>query len=199
VRQDRTAGAVDGAETGGRAHTRRAILDAAVAVLSRNPGAALADVAAEAGVGRTTVHRYFPERADLAAALSGHVLARIEAATERARPEDGPALAALDRVCQEYFELGPVLTLLFADPQLSSSELWEAETESDRRLLRLVERGHADGTIDAQMEPAWVQELLWAVLYTTWQRVHVHGQPKHQSLGLCLRSLAKAVGAGPVG
>ncbi|MDQ3577436.1 MAG: TetR/AcrR family transcriptional regulator, partial [Actinomycetota bacterium] len=45
---------------GARARTRRAILDAAISVLSRNPAASLAEVAEAAQVGRTTVHRYFP-------------------------------------------------------------------------------------------------------------------------------------------
>ncbi|MEU1179064.1 helix-turn-helix domain-containing protein [Streptomyces sp. NPDC005820] len=49
--------------------TRRAILDAAITLLATDPTASLSEVAAAAGVGRTTVHRYFPERSDLLAAI----------------------------------------------------------------------------------------------------------------------------------
>ncbi|WP_159149695.1 TetR family transcriptional regulator, partial [Dietzia lutea] len=49
-------------ETGARARTRSAILDAAVEVLAEDRQASMADIATAAQVGRTTVHRYFPER-----------------------------------------------------------------------------------------------------------------------------------------
>ncbi|SFP02745.1 DNA-binding transcriptional regulator, AcrR family [Amycolatopsis arida] len=176
-----------------RARTRRAILEAAVAVLSQNPAASLGDIAASAGVGRTTVHRYFPERAHLMAALNQYALEQIAAATERARLDDGTALEAFDRLCQEYFELGELLTLLFNDVELTASDAWDEETDADRALLRLVERGHAEGGIDPELEPAWVQQLLWCVLYGAWQHVQLNGAGKHHALGLCLRTLAKAL------
>ncbi|MFN8629266.1 MAG: TetR family transcriptional regulator [Chloroflexota bacterium] len=45
--------------------TRRALLEAGRRTLTANPAAALADVAAEAGVSRATVYRYFDSRAAL--------------------------------------------------------------------------------------------------------------------------------------
>ncbi|MGW7694593.1 TetR/AcrR family transcriptional regulator [Streptomyces asiaticus] len=76
-------------ESATRTRTRRAILDATVARLSADHAASLADVAEAAGVGRTTVHRYFPERSDLLAAIGADVRDRVEAATARARLDDG--------------------------------------------------------------------------------------------------------------
>ncbi|MFD1936050.1 MULTISPECIES: TetR/AcrR family transcriptional regulator [Nonomuraea] len=180
-------------ETGMRARTRRAILDAAVATLSKNPGASLSDVAAAAGVGRTTIHRYFPERSDLITAIGDDLLEKIAVATERARPGEGPALQALDRLCQQYFELGDGLMLVFAEPHLMAGEKWEVETPSDRALLELIERGHAEGVIDAELPADWVQQLVWSVLYTAWQHIRDSGASKHESLGLCLRSLRKSL------
>ncbi|WP_219506074.1 TetR/AcrR family transcriptional regulator [Nonomuraea ceibae] len=179
--------------TGTRARTRRAILDAAVAVLSKNSGASLADVATEAGVGRTTIHRYFRERSDLLAALSVYLLERIETATERARLDEGTALEALERVCQEYFELGDGLLFAFDNPQLTTWEGWDEETDADRALTRLVQRGHADGSFDPGQPAEWVTQMLWAMLYTAWQHTRDQGAPKHSSLELCLRSLRKCV------
>ena len=57
-------------ESATRTRTRQAILAAAVTVFARDPSAALGEVAAAAGVGRTTLHRYFAERSDLLAALA---------------------------------------------------------------------------------------------------------------------------------
>ncbi|WFE30407.1 helix-turn-helix domain containing protein [Solwaraspora sp. WMMD791] len=183
------------AETATRARTRRAILDAALVVLARDQAASLGDIAVEAGVGRTTLHRYFPERSDLVDALSQHVLDRIAAATDRACPGQGSALAAIERLCQEYFALGDALTIIFNDPQLACRPEWSQETEADRSLLRLIERGHADGSIDPQVDPAWAQQLLWALLYAGWQYVNDNTAPRYEALTQCLRSLRKSLAA----
>jgi AcrR family transcriptional regulator len=184
------------APTGARARTRRAILDAAVSVLAQNAAASLADIATAAGVGRTTIHRYFPERSDLLAAIGAHLLERIDVATRRARLDEGPADEALARVCQEYFELGEVLQFAFESPQLAQSVDWETETDADRALARLVERGHAEGTIDPALPPAWTAEILWALLYTAWQHSHRNDVPKHTSLTVCLHTLRKVIATG---
>ncbi|GAA0944087.1 TetR/AcrR family transcriptional regulator [Nonomuraea longicatena] len=178
------------ADTGLRARTRRAILDAAFATLIKNPSASLSDVAASAGVGRTTIHRYFPERSALLTAMGQDVLDKIGAATLKARPEEGPALAALDRLCQEYFELGDYLMLAFMEPTLTSPE-WEEESESDRMVAKLISRAHREGSIDPAMPASWVHQVLWTLMYAGWQHVREDEAPKHDALTLCLRSLRK--------
>jgi AcrR family transcriptional regulator len=177
------------------ARTRRAILDAAIAVLARDPSASLGEVAAEAGVGRTTVHRYFAERSDLMAALIGHVLEQVAAATERAGLGDGLADAALARLCREYFELGDVLTMMFNDPHITTAESFRQEAEHDRALFALIARGQAEGTIDAAMGAVWIQYTLWALLYSAWALMREQSLPRHEALELCLRSLARVVAA----
>ncbi|MER5217834.1 TetR/AcrR family transcriptional regulator [Streptomyces sp. NPDC002838] len=183
------------AESGTRARTRRAILDAAVALLATDQTASLGDVATAAGVGRTTVHRYFPERSDLLAAIGADVLDKVAAATERTRLDDGPALKALERLCQEYFELGDALTLMFDSPQLMSWSGWDEETAADRALTHLIERGQAEGTIDAGMATDWIRNVLWSLLYSAWELARSSGTPKHTALTLCLRTLRKAIAA----
>ncbi|MGI5164582.1 TetR/AcrR family transcriptional regulator [Spirillospora sp. CA-253888] len=183
------------AQNGTRARTRRAILDAAVTTLSTTPTASLGDVAAAAGVGRTTVHRYFPERADLLKAIGAHVLEQVGEATDRARLDEGPAAAALERVCQEYFEISRGLTLMFENPQLVDWEGWEEDTAADRALLDLIARGQAEGDLDPELPPEWVQQTLWALLYTAWEHVRERGASKHAALSLCLRTLRKALAA----
>ncbi|WP_083983728.1 TetR/AcrR family transcriptional regulator [Actinomadura hibisca] len=183
------------ARNGTRERTRRAILDAAVTTLAATPTASLADVAAAAGVGRTTVHRYFPERADLLDAIGAHVLEQIGDATDRARVGEGPAMAALERLCQEYFEVSRGLTLIFENPQLMSWEGWEEETDADRALLDLIQRGREEGAFDPELPDEWVQQTMWSLLYAAWAHVRENGASKHTALSLCLRTLRKALAA----
>lgn len=58
-----------------RERTRKAILDAAVSVFASKPAATLSEIASAAKVGRTTLHRYFPERSDLVDAVAAEATA----------------------------------------------------------------------------------------------------------------------------
>jgi AcrR family transcriptional regulator len=164
-----------------------------VRVLSTNNSAPLAEVAAEAGVGRTTLHRYFPERGDLLKALSADALEQTCAALERARLDEGSAPEALERLCQEQFELGDILMLIFNDPQLMSSPEWQDQSETDQAINSVIERGQAEGTIDPTLPPSWVQYVLWALLYTAWEHSRSTPAPKHEALSLCLRTLRRVL------
>lgn len=183
------------AETGLRARTRRAILDAAFATLTQNSSASLSDVAAAAGVGRTTIHRYFPERSDLLTAIVADILEKIATATARARPDEGPALDALDRLCQQYFELGDYLMLAYTEPNMMTAVEWEVESDADRVLTAVIERGLAEGAIDPRLSPEWVAQFMWSTLYCGWQHMRETGASKHDTLTLCLLSLHKSLAA----
>jgi AcrR family transcriptional regulator len=179
-----------------RERTRRAILDAAVRVLGANPGASLAEVAAAAGVGRTTLHRYFPERADLREGIIVDGLERSRAAIDRARLGEGAAPDALVRLCAEHFELGEVLLLIFSDPDLMADPRWSAEDEEVLAVRSVIERGQAEGTIDASQPSTWIEAMLWALLYTAWDHARARGTSRHEALDLCLRSLRRAIAPG---
>jgi AcrR family transcriptional regulator len=182
-------------ESGTRARTRRAILDAAVRVLSQQPTASLTEVAAAAGVGRTTMHRYFPERADLLTGITNDLLEKIAEAIERARPDAGPAMAALERLCRSLFALGDGLMLTLNEPHLFTDPAWTEESETDRILMRLVERGQAEGAIDPGLTVEWVKAVLWSLLFAAWMHTREADVPEDDSLALCLRTLRKALAA----
>lgn len=157
-------------ESGTKARTRRAILDAAVEVLSTNPGAPLSEIATAAEVGRSTLHRYYPERIDLVAALGAHALDKLDAALVRARPTEGPADEALRRMSHECFEIGPTLALVYGDPQvLSNEEFWVRLDRTDKPLRDLLERGIAEGSFSTTLRVRWLRRMMWWCLLTGWE------------------------------
>jgi TetR/AcrR family transcriptional repressor of lfrA len=179
-------------ESGSRARTRQAIVDAAIDVLGRSPAASLGEVAAAAGVGRTTLHRYFAERSDLLAAIGAESTARLDRAAERARMAEGTGAAAVHRLCAEYFDLGGILSLLFSEPGLLSEE-WTDVGTCDPEFVAMVERGRRDGSIDPELPAAWVQSIVWSQLYAGWAFLAATDASRHEVLGLILRTVGAAI------
>ena len=132
-------------ESGPRGRTRRAILDAAMAVLSDHPTAPLSDIAAAAQVGRSTVHRYFPERSDLIRALAVHVHAISSAAIAAADPACGPPIAALRRVVESQLDLGPMLLYIYNEPTVMADPDLVAHLDTgDEAIIEVLNRVSAD-------------------------------------------------------
>lgn len=178
-------------ETRTRARTRRAILDAAVTVLGDNSAAPLSQVARSAGVARSTLQRYFPERADLTAALAEYADELITEATQRARTAEGTGLEAFQRLVPEYFALQRVIMLAFGSDEDCEEPAEEDLSASDLALTALIERGHADGSIDPAITADWMQQFLWAGLYSGWSYVNTGRVSAYEALNLCVYSLVK--------
>jgi AcrR family transcriptional regulator len=148
--------------------TRRTILDAAAALLVKDASASLGDVAAAAGMGRTTLHRHFATRDDLLRALALDAITRIGDAVEAGRPADGGAADAFMRIAEavvpladgfRFLELGPAVWDL---PELR--DRWFSLT---RVLEELVERGKREGDLRPELPTALVVDVfagaLWSV------------------------------------
>jgi AcrR family transcriptional regulator len=170
-----------------RSRTRQAIVDAAIAAIAQNPAVSLGEIATAAGVGRTTLHRYFAERSDLLTAVVAEGNHRLRRATTLARLDEGTGRDALLRLCREYFDLGDLLSLVFGEAQLTlgDDECFDQVTEVD--FAALVDRGHADGSIDSRLPASWIGSLLWSQLYAAWH--HQGEESRHEVLGLLLHSL----------
>ena len=106
--------------------TRDAIISAAIETWAEDSRATLAQIADAAGMGRSTVHRYFADRNELLAAVDQECQRRFVGATERARPGDGLGLEACHRLCEEFLGLGSVLRLIFADNPLVNPDSWSS-------------------------------------------------------------------------
>ena len=109
--------------------TRRLIVDAAIETLGQSQSAKLGEIAEAAGVSRSTLHRQFADRDELLAAVDQECRRRFDLAGRRARVLDGTGLEALERLAQEYLQLGPVLSLIFADNALIDPDSWQPDPD----------------------------------------------------------------------
>jgi AcrR family transcriptional regulator len=151
---------------------REVVLRAAAALLATDSGASLAEIAAAAGVGRTTVHRTFPTRGDLLTALALEAVDRLTGALTAARLDDGPATDVLARVVEEVLPLADELAFLDSGPEVwdlpQMRDAWWSVTAS---LDSLVQRGQLEGDIRGDIPAEVVVEAFTGILLGVWNGV----------------------------
>lgn len=126
--------------------------------------ATLPQIAEAAEVGRTTLHRYFPERDGLVRATVEYALEVIGAAIAEAQPDNGHPLVAMRRVVAALASVSEAIMFVFGDQALMRDVVPTAEPElptSHDPVIDLIRRGQATGVFDDQLTAEWIQQVLW--------------------------------------
>lgn len=139
------------------ARNERRILDAAALVLSQQPSAGMAGIAAEAGVGRATLYRHFATRDELISALEAELLDAAAAiiARQSARSDVG-ATEALGQIVEDLVEVRARYRLLFEWPEREEARRRNAASRFDAPLLALIARAQREGGLDPDVPARWV-------------------------------------------
>ena len=154
------------------ARTRRRVVDAAAALLGRNGYAALTveAIAAEAGVAKTTVYRWWPSKAavlvDLYAELAGALLVDLDTGSAERDLlnlfrgivrlfRDTPAGLAMAGMIAEA-QLDPAAATLFRDGFMPTRR-----AVTDTILRRGVERGELRPDLDVEAADDFVSGAFW--------------------------------------
>lgn len=145
---------------------RDAILDAAVACLSEDPGASMADIAKAAGVVRVTVYGHFASREELIEAVLIRTIERSEA--ELAAVDlGGDAVAALDRLVRRSWRIVDTFHRLIgaAEDALSNERIMAHHAEPMARVQALIERGQREGSMRRDLGAEWLTSCFTALLH----------------------------------
>lgn len=184
------------AETGVRQRTRKAIVDGALSVWARDFGAKLHDIADAAGVSRSTLHRYFPDRESLVEAAKDAALAALEESGGRAASSSDRAADQLDAMLRATVDVGDAVIFLFFDPN-RFADLWEDDGGEDQHgeLREIVTRAQADGTVAADVHPEWVINMFYAVVYTAAETINAGALPRHRAGEIASRTFFGGLGS----
>lgn len=130
------------------------------------------EIAGAAGVGRTTLHRYFPSRDALVRAIAMDAVEECEAAIEESRIEEGPVVEAIERLFGALVPIGERYHFLILESQLDDDpEFLVVEERIDAPIVKLIERGRRDGTFRANVPAAWILNAMGALLFAAWEGV----------------------------
>jgi AcrR family transcriptional regulator len=179
--------------SGVRSRTRRAILGAAASVLARDRAATLADIADAADVGRSTLHRYFTDRQELIDAVVDDSLEALGQAVEEAALDQGTASEAIHRLIAAMVQAGDRLLFLYGDPRVLADR--GETTSSSQPLIQLIERGQAEGVFDPELSAAWIEHVLWALVYTGAEVAHQGKLPRPGITETVIRTLEHGIHA----
>ena len=108
------------------------ILEAAARVFANRPfhEVLIDDIAAEAGIGKGTIYRYFETKDDLYFATSLYALDRLAAALEKARAPEDSAGRRLERIARE------ILGFFWERPHLVTNLVRHERTDREAEILK---------------------------------------------------------------
>ncbi len=177
-----------------RDRTRGAILAAAASVLARDRTATLPDIAEAAGVGRTTLHRYFPDRASLVEATIKDSIQATQRSVAEAALDQGPPLDAMRRAVAALVAVGDRLMFLFGDPRvLEGYRAGDRAVPPDDPVIDLIRRGQAEGVFDPEVSPSWIQHVLWVLVYRGCEDADNGELPRHGITATVIRTLENGI------
>ena len=135
------------------------LLDAAARSFARRGAAAsMSDIAAEAGVARATVYRYFGNRGALEAAVAERGIGQARSALRAGRIEEVDVAEGIRRAVRTLYDIGDGLVVMLrrrADGDLPAFDAGVAGP-----LRRVLDAGQRAGAIRDDVPAAWLAESL---------------------------------------
>ena len=143
--------------------TAAAILDAAARTLADRGGSAnMADVAANAGVSRATLYRYYPSREALLEALAAQALTDAGSRIADAGLERCAVPEAIERIVRALLAVGDRYAVLLSEQV--EPDPTEAERVVGAPLRAVFARGIEQGVLRDDLPPEVLQELFGGLL-----------------------------------
>jgi AcrR family transcriptional regulator len=155
--------------------SRQAIMDTALAFAMLRPTASLDDIAMDAGVGRATLFRHFPNRTALLREAGRQVLDDVEARLASEVPALGSradARRALRVVLAVLIDGGLPLHAVFSAPGLADDPALRAASKRlDRHIAPVLAAAVDAGLVRTGLDAAWLDAAFDGLLFAAWTAV----------------------------
>ena len=173
---------------------RPSLLDVAAEVLVADPAASLAEVAAAAGIGRTTRHKHYATRDDLLCAVGHRAIDLWEQAVDTARGAGQPD-GGLRALTAALIPIGPQLAFLWRTPAFDHiTDLEERWVAVEQRCLAVLTRAQHRGQLVAGLPDWWLVQTFYSVIYVAAESVRSGKLAPLDAPDLALRTFLHGVG-----
>jgi TetR/AcrR family transcriptional regulator, mexCD-oprJ operon repressor len=143
-----------------------AILDAAAIRLSEDADASMADIAADAGVGRMTLYGHFPSRRELVDATVARALVDGHTALDGVDLSGDPRGALCRLIASSWLLIAQIGSLMAAaQAELSPERMVELHEQPAARVDELIRRGQAEGVFRTDLPSSWLVALLHVTMH----------------------------------
>ncbi len=176
-----------------RRSTRDAIIDAAIRLWSRNPGATFSEVALHAGVGRATLHRHFRNRDELLTVLAEICIEETNEAVAATIVQGESPRRQLQGMFEAVIPLGDRYSFLYR------VEIGDEHTTAGYRrqldqVAGLVGRLKSEGAVAADVPTAWVVAQIDQLIWSAWNEVASGRIAAADAANLATRTLLHGLG-----
>ena len=176
-----------------RPGTLEAIVEAAITVLGANPAASMSEIAIQAGVGRATLHRHFPNREELINLLQHRCLEETNRAVAARVSADQPSLTRLENAMCAIIPLGDRYS--FLSGEYAEDEALVAAYRAQLEWVKtLVTDLKADGHMATDVPDAWALAQIDQLIWTAWDQVSRGHLDADQAPALAVRTLLRGLG-----
>ncbi len=180
-----------------RRGTRPSLLDVAAEVLVADPSASLAEVADAAGIGRTTLHKYYATRDDLLRAVAHRAIDLWELAVGGAADTDDPD-GGLRAVTTAMIPIGPQLAFLWRTPAFDhDKDLVERWAAAEERGLAVLRRAQGHGVLAAGVPDWWLLHTFYSLIYVAAESVRSGYLAPRDAPELVISTFLNGIGARP--
>ncbi|WP_243855011.1 TetR/AcrR family transcriptional regulator [Halalkalibacterium halodurans] len=165
----------------------KAILDAATEVLVEKPTASMNEIAEYAGVGVATLHRYVENREKLMVYLGYRAIQAVSETIEGIPLNEENDENYISKLVEALIPLGDKVYFLGHDASVYyNKELEEADEKLRAPVRCVIQRLQKKGFFIQSVNSEWILNVLYSLLFLTWQQVQEGHIAKNSAASLVL-------------
>ena len=177
-----------------RLQTRSAIIEAAFQLFKSNPNASVAEIAEFAGVGRATLHRYFPSRDDLAIELALIAIKELDEAAEAAAHKAASHTEAIKLMLFALIPLADRYWFLINQSVDDDPGVQQQYKRQAQETAQMIEHAKREGGLNPLLPTAWLCEVFDGLLFAAWEMIRKENATAKQASELAWNSFINGAG-----